>query len=154
MGVSGSGKSTVGKLLAARLGLPFYDGDDYHPEANIRKMASGNPLNDDDRHGWLMRLNKLIDQEGSGGLVLACSALKEQYRRTISKGLAEEPVWIFLEGSFQQILSRLSQRKDHYMPSALLESQFETLEVPDYGLNINIENTPAEIVEMILKNKQ
>lgn len=152
MGVSGSGKSTVGQMLATRLGLPFYDGDDFHPEANIRKMASGNPLNDDDRLGWLLRLNELLHKEESGGLVLACSALKEKYRRTMAKGLDSEPVWIYLEGSFQQILSRLKERKDHFMPSALLKSQFETLEVPTYGLSINIAKTPAEIIEEIVNN--
>ncbi len=154
MGVSGSGKSTIGQMLASRLGLPFHDGDDYHPEKNIRKMASGNPLNDDDRLGWLLRLNELLRKEASSGLVLACSALKEKYRRTVANGLDNEPVWIYLEGSFDQILSRLEERKEHFMTSALLKSQFETLEVPTYGLSINIEKAPTEIIEEILNNHQ
>lgn len=152
MGVSGSGKSTVGRLLAEKFSLEFYDADDYHPEANIRKMTSGKALNDDDRQGWLERLNELIVQHWQSGLVLACSALKEKYRRTLAMGLEAEPHWIYLDGTYEEILKRLSDRKEHYMPPTLLKSQFETLEEPDYAYRVSIRNTPGEIVSQIMKN--
>lgn len=147
MGVSGCGKSTVGKLLAKKLELPFYDADDYHPQENIDKMASGKPLNDQDRQGWLLRLHKLILDCESTGLVLACSALKEGYRRTMASGLKSEPTWIYLNGSYEEILNRLGARSEHFMPSTLLRSQFETLEVPDYAIVQSISKSPTEIVE-------
>ena len=151
MGVSGSGKSTVGKLLAEDLGLLFYDADDYHPEANIKKMSSGKALNDLDRQGWLERLNQLIVLNQDDGLVLACSALKEKYRRRMVAGLEQEPNWIYLDGTYEEILARLQGRKAHFMPSALLRSQFETLEVPDYAFAVSIQGSPEQIVSEIFK---
>ncbi len=152
MGVSGSGKTTIGKLLGQKLGLEFHDADDYHPEANILKMASGMPLNDDDRYSWLIRLNKLILDRQSNGLVLACSALKESYRQLLISELTKEIKWIYLEGSFEEILQRMKGREDHFMPAKLLRSQFETLEVPEYALTVPISNSPETTVKYILEH--
>ena len=153
MGVSGVGKTTVGKLLAQKLKLPFFDGDDYHPEQNIKKMASGQSLNDKDREGWLKRLNELAKENSQkSGCVIACSALKEKYRNLLENGLKQSPHWIFLEGSFELISKRLESRKEHYMPVNLLQSQFETLETPTNAFTFNIENSPEIIVEMLLQN--
>ncbi|MGM0580847.1 MAG: decarboxylating NADP(+)-dependent phosphogluconate dehydrogenase [Bacteroidota bacterium] len=150
MGVSGVGKTTVGKLLAQNLNIPFFDGDDFHPEHNIKKMASGQSLNDDDRQEWLKSLNKLAkEQSQESGCVIACSALKEKYRTLLENGLNKPPHWVYLEGSFDLISSRLKNRKGHYMPSNLLQSQFDTLEIPDNALTFNVDNPPEEIVEMI-----
>ena len=103
MGVSGCGKSTIGKMLAQELEIPFFDGDDYHPEANIEKMKSGRPLNDEDRKGWLLRLNTLAQSQKEKGAVIACSALKEAYRVLLNKGLKNEVCWVYLEGSYATI---------------------------------------------------
>lgn len=138
MGVSACGKSTMGKALAARLGIPFFDGDDFHPQANIDKMASGIPLEDSDRMGWLERLNELARQQGEQqGAVIACSALKESYRELLSKDLKSEQVWVVLLGTYEQLLQRIQSRKDHFMPPALLKSQFDTLEIPEYGIHLD-----------------
>ncbi|MEN8789243.1 MAG: gluconokinase [Flavobacteriaceae bacterium] len=151
MGVSGSGKSTIGKLLGRKLGLEFYDADDYHPKPNILKMASGKPLNDDDRHGWLIRLNKLITDRQDQGLVLACSALKESYRQLLTGELGKEIKWIYLDGSFDEILQRMEGRKDHFMPAKLLRSQFDTLEIPSYALSVPIGGSQESTVSYILE---
>ena len=112
MGVSGTGKSTIGKLLSNKLALPFYDGDDYHPKANIDKMAAGKPLNDDDRHDWLVQLNKIALKNKELGSIIACSSLKKKYRDILKKDLTHF-CFIFLEGSFDLILSRMKKRKNH-----------------------------------------
>jgi len=130
MGVSGCGKSTIGKLLANEFDMPFFDGDDYHPEANIEKMAAGSPLTDDDRQGWLQRLNALSVAHKNQGAVIACSALKDAYRKILSQNLAKQVEFIYLEGTLEEISGRLQQRKNHFMPAGLLQSQFETLETP------------------------
>lgn len=151
MGVSGSGKTTVGKLLASRLGLDFYDADDFHSSANIQKMSSGIPLNDTDRLPWLKKLSENIREWNSGnGAVLACSALKESYRNQLSK--ANKVKWIILNGDYELIRSRMKQRREHYMESGLLRSQFDTLELPSYGLHFNITNSPEKIVAEILSS--
>ncbi|EDM45392.1 gluconokinase and phosphogluconate dehydrogenase (decarboxylating) fusion [unidentified eubacterium SCB49] len=153
MGVSGCGKSTVGKLLAQELEIPFIDGDDYHPEANIKKMASGQALNDADRKGWLETLNDLAKQQLSKeGCVIACSALKQKYRDTLSQSIAHQVEWIYLSGTIAQIFERLKSRSDHFMPSTLLQSQFDTLEVPNKALHIDIGLSP-EIIIKTIKNK-
>ena len=150
MGVSGVGKSTIGKLLADTLTLPFFDGDDYHPESNIAKMKEGHSLNDTDRHGWLQKLNEIAKKHSDSGAIIVCSALKEKYRTLLNNGLEDKVVWVYLEGSFDEIMDRLQKRKGHYMPSKLLKSQFDTLEVPENAITVPIHNTPENIVSEII----
>lgn len=151
MGVSGCGKSTIGKLLAAELEIPFFDGDDYHPESNVKKMAAGNPLNDDDRTDWLKLLNRLSIENSNSGVVIACSALKESYRLILSKNLDDQMTFVYLNGTFEEISNRLMQRKNHFMPSGLLRSQFNTLEVPSEAIVVSILDTPKEIIAHIME---
>jgi len=144
MGVSGSGKTTVGQLLAARLGLPFYDGDDFHPAANVAKMASGHPLTDEDRAGWLATLAADLGRwREAGGAVLACSALKEAYRQTLQAGAGAPLSWVFLDTDPAVLRARLAARKGHYMKADMLDSQLATLEKPTYGLRLT-DDAPAE----------
>jgi carbohydrate kinase (thermoresistant glucokinase family) len=152
MGVSGCGKSTLGKALAERLRLPFFDGDDFHPPENIQKMADGVPLDDSDRAGWLKSLNQLALQHKGKGAVIACSALKEAYRKLLEMGLAGDITWIYLYGNYQDILQRMSLRESHYMPSSLLKSQFKALEPPAYGVHIPISLSTADAVSKILES--
>ncbi len=151
MGVSGVGKTTVGKLLANALTLPFIDADDFHPKENIAKMASGIPLNDNDRHQWLLNLNGVLLEHQKTGAVLACSALKEKYRDLLNSGLKKPLRFILLEGSFEQLKQRLQARKGHFMPAKLLTSQLETLEPPQNAIKVSISHTPDEIVAQIIR---
>lgn len=152
MGVSGSGKSTIGKLLAESLNIQFYDGDDFHPAENKLKMQSGIPLNDDDRYPWLKRLNGLAKESiAQSGCIIACSALMESYRTMLTQGFTEPVHWFFLEGEFDVIQKRLEKRQMHFMPAQLLMSQFDILEIPDYAIKISIDATPETIVKNILK---
>lgn len=150
MGVSGCGKSTIGKLLATSLAIPFFDGDDYHPDANIQKMKAGMPLNDDDRHEWLVRLNELAKENMENGAVIACSALKEKYRIALNLGIDDKVRWVFLEGTFKEVLDRLQKRAGHFMPVELLRSQFDTLEPPQNAITVSIGKTPKAIVSEVL----
>lgn len=155
MGVSGSGKTTIGSLLAEREGTVFADADDYHPLANKQKMASGQPLNDDDREPWLETLNRLMRgwyDSGKGG-VLACSALKEKYRTTLSAGMPKGTVsFVWLDGSHELIAERLAARKHEYMNPKLLDSQLATLEPPVDALRVVNDRPPEEVVEQILQH--
>ncbi|TCJ17705.1 gluconokinase [Flaviaesturariibacter flavus] len=151
MGVTGSGKSTIGKLLARRLSLPFFDADDYHSPENIRKMSQGIPLTDADRMPWLQRLARLLATREQGGAVLACSALREIYRRHLRQDLRQEPIWILLDGPEAVLRSRLKRRQGHYMAPELLASQLEALERPPYALCIPIGQEPDAIVSTILE---
>ena len=152
IGVSGCGKSTIGKLLANKVDIPFFDGDDFHPQANIDKMSAGNALTDDDRKQWLIDLNQhAIKQSLINGGIIACSALKESYREILQKDLATHLKWVFLYGSQDLIQSRMESRANHFMPINLIQSQFETLEVPNYGLHIDIVDSPELIVNNIIK---
>lgn len=150
MGVSGSGKSTIGKLLAETLNIPFFDGDDYHPKANIEKMAGGTPLNDDDRKGWLLTLNGLAKSNEQQGAVIVCSALKKSYRKLLRNGLDQCRV-VYLKGSMEQINHRLQQRKNHFMPADLLQSQFDTLEEPINAIIVSADMTPEETIKEIVQ---
>lgn len=151
MGVSGCGKSTIGKLLASAYELPFFDGDDYHPPENVEKMSKGIPLEDADRKGWLRRLNILAKEYQGHGAVIACSALKKAYRDQIAHTLAHQMEFIYLEGSKDAILRRLEARKGHFMPAGLLDSQFQTLEVPLDAITVSIEKSPEDIVSEIME---
>ena len=152
MGVSACGKTTIGQLLSNALNVPFYDADDFHPQANREKMISGFPLNDDDRAPWLSILsNKLKQWNASKGAVLACSALKETYRQQLSKDVLSIK-WIYLEGSYELIKQRIENRKQHFQKSKMIQSQFDILEVPNYGIHVNINNKPQDIITYILSN--
>lgn len=149
MGVTGSGKTTVGRQLSGDLGWAYYDADDFHPRANVEKMSAGVPLDDADRIPWLETLRDLIRrtlERGENG-VLACSALKKSYREYL---LIDERVrLIHLRGDYQLIQKRLSARREHYMNPALLDSQFATLEEPEPDVQVDISSTPPEIVKAI-----
>ena len=155
MGVSGSGKTTIGTLLAERAGAVFADADDYHPLANKQKMAAGPPLDDADRQPWLETLNEMMRgwfREGSSG-VLACSALKAKYRETLASGMPEGAVhFVLLEGSPELIAQRLAVRKHEYMNPKLLASQLQTLETPSESEAFRIVNdeAPGVVVDKIL----
>ena len=151
MGVSGCGKSTIGNLLSDELKIPFYDGDDYHSETNVKKMASGQPLTDDDRMDWLLSLNEIALNRREKGAIIGCSALKESYRKILENNLENDVNWIYLSGSFDEVMSRLNQRKGHFMPAALLKSQFETLEIPGNAIKVSINQSAGQIVKRILE---
>ena len=157
MGVSGSGKTTIGTLLAARTGTVFADADGFHPAANKLKMASGQPLDDDDREPWLEELNRLMRgwfDAGVGG-VLACSALKEKYRTTLSAGMPAGTVhFVLLDGSPELIAERLAVRKHEFMTPKLLASQFATLEPPTDALRVVNDREPDQVVDAILAQVQ
>ena len=149
-GVSGSGKTTIGKALAQLWHLPFYDADDFHPQANIQKMSSGIPLTDEDRWPWLHTINRHAANalKAKGG-IYACSALKHIYRSALVRGLEHQSYdFIHLHGSFHLIYQRLSDRSEHFMPIELLKSQFDTYEGPHTGLRVDIDQ-PLET--MIIK---
>jgi gluconokinase len=152
MGVTGSGKTTVGRLLSTELGWRYYDADDFHPQANIEKMRDGIPLNNDDRRPWLESLGQLVhgSLERGENIVLACSALKESYRKFL---LVDERVkLIYLKGDYELIQKRLNARRGHYMNPKLLDSQFETLEEPESNGQVDISLTPEEIVKTIKRD--
>ena len=149
MGVAGSGKTTIGRGLADELGWKFYDGDDFHPRANVEKMARGLPLDDDDRAPWLESLRDLIRSCLARGesAVLACSALKRSYREYL---LIDENVeLVYLKGDYELIEGRLEGRRGHYMKPKLLDSQFAALEEPERGLTVDISLPPEKIIETI-----
>jgi gluconokinase len=152
MGVSGSGKTTVGLLLAKALGGDFAEGDAYHPPANVEKMRRGIPLDDADRRPWLETLSREIGTWLAAGrtVVLACSALKRGYREILRGGRADVH-FVYLKGDAALIRARLATRKGHYMPPSLLASQIATLEEPKSALIIDIAGAPEAIVAEILK---
>ncbi|MCD6297809.1 MAG: gluconokinase, partial [Deltaproteobacteria bacterium] len=151
MGVCSCGKTTVAKLLASKLGVGFYDGDDFHPGSNVEKMRSGAALNDGDRFGWLKQLAGQCRQwEQAGGAVLACSALKESYRRILRQSGCEMR-FVYLKGSRQQIIERMRQRKGHFMPVNLVDSQFADLQEPADAIVADISNSAEEIAEKVLR---
>ena len=147
MGVSGCGKSTVGALLAQKLGVEFLDGDEFHPPQNVAKMAAGVPLDDADRRPWLERLN--AELRARADVVLACSALKQSYRDILAQGA--DCRFVHLRGSIELIRSRLQERKHRYMPASLLESQFAALEAPARAIDVDIGMQPADCVAAIAR---
>jgi len=151
MGVSGSGKTSVGRLVARVLQVPFVDGDDLHPRANISKMKEGFPLTDEDRVPWLNRVAAemlcLAQQEGG---VVACSALKEIYRKILFSDVSFPVLLVYLKGTRNTLSQRLTQRTEHFMPPALLDSQLKTLEEPDAALTLSIELTPEILCHRIV----
>ena len=150
MGVSGCGKTTVGKRLSQALNIHFIEADDFHPEANVEKMKNGIPLNDEDRLPWLENLAKELKRKESEGAVLACSALKKSYRIILKSLISKKLEIVFLEGSFEKIKERMESRSGHFMPSKLLKSQFDTLEFPENAWTFDIEYSPENIVLEIL----
>lgn len=151
MGVSGSGKSTVGRLLAEQLGCDFFDGDDYHPAVNVEKMRNGIPLTDDDRAGWLAKLASMLADHAvvNKSAVIACSALKESYRN-ILQGNLRSLIFVYLKGDYDTILARMQARSGHYMKPEMLQSQFATLEEPKDDITASINQSPEDIVNQIL----
>ncbi|MFJ1872668.1 gluconokinase [Streptomyces chartreusis] len=147
MGVAGTGKTTIGPLLAARLGVPYAEGDDFHPQANIAKMSAGVPLDDDDRWPWLDAIGTWAHERAGLGGVVSCSALKRSYRDRLR---AEAPgvVFVHLSGDRALIEDRMAHRQGHFMPTALLDSQFATLQplqADEAGVAVDVAGSPAEI---------
>lgn len=154
MGVSGSGKSSVGEALAARLGVPFRDGDSFHPEANVKKMASGVPLTDDDRWPWLDAIGAAIKATpDDGGIVVACSALRRIYRERLTAAAGRPILFVLLDATRDLLEARLGGRKGHFMPRSLLDSQLATLERPapdERAISVAVDPPVPAVVEAIV----
>ncbi|MEU1282374.1 gluconokinase [Streptomyces sp. NPDC005805] len=149
MGVAGTGKTTVGPLLAAALGVPYAEGDDFHPPANIAKMSAGTPLDDEDRRPWLDAIGAWAHERAGLGGVVSSSALKRDYRDRL-RAAAPDAVFLHLTGDRELIERRMSQRRGHFMPTALLDSQFATLQPlgdDEAGVAVDVTGTPEEITE-------
>jgi len=152
IGVSGSGKTTIGQMLARALGWGFSDADDFHSSTNIEKMKKGIPLTDEDRQPWLRSLRTAIEEWNRSGNshILACSALKEGYRQTLGQN-DPNVVFVYLQASFDLISERLNARKGHFFNASLLRSQFEALEAPQDAITVDASKKPRQIVDAILK---
>lgn len=149
MGVAGTGKTTIGPQLAARLGVPYAEGDDFHPQANIAKMSAGTPLDDDDRWPWLDAIGAWAHERAGLGGVVSCSALKRSYRDRL-RAAAPDLVFVHLAGDRPLIEDRMSHRQGHFMPTALLDSQFATLQPlqeDEAGVVVDVSGSPEEITE-------
>ena len=152
MGVSGCGKTTIGSALANRLGIPFYDADDFHPECNKKKMAEGFPLTDADRWPWLRELTKQMTLwQKEGDAILACSALKEAYRDTLRTSGPTQ--FIYLKAGRNTLMSRLTNRTNHFMPPELLASQLDTLEEPSHAWTVTADRSVNQIIQSIITIK-
>ena len=149
-GVAGTGKTTIGRQLAAELGWPYHEADDFHSAANKEKMGRGVPLDDSDRAPWLAAIRAAMDGCRAAGhsAVFSCSALKEDYRRVLLDGTTDTTL-VFLSGDRDLLLARLAQRAGHYMKPGMLESQFAILEPPADALQLDVRQTPAELVAEI-----
>lgn len=151
MGVSGSGKTTIGKLLSEQLVVPFFDADDFHPASNIEKMKVGIPLTDDDRKDWLQKINIIAtEQLQFKGAVIACSALKEKYREQLARNV-HKVEWIYLKGDYELIHQRMEKRLHHYFSASMLQSQFDLLEEPANAIKVDVHITEEAIVNSIVK---
>ena len=148
MGVSGAGKTTIGEALAARLGWPYLDADDYHPPENVAKMASGTPLEDADRWPWLERMNAELRKQRDA--VLGCSGLKESYRRLLARGIDDFRI-VYLHGTPELLRERVASRKHRYMPASLLASQLATLEPPQDAIAIDVAEPVERSVDRIVR---
>ena len=149
MGVSGCGKTTLGKKLAAFLDLPFIEGDQFHAAENIEKMKSGIPLNDQDRVPWLTDLNEAVIRKKNTGVVLACSALKKKHRDLLSQNIpSNQLLWVYLACDIKTLQERM-QNRNHFMPTSLLESQLETLEVPKDALHLDAKYEIKKLITQI-----
>ncbi|TMH74734.1 MAG: gluconokinase [Betaproteobacteria bacterium] len=148
MGVSGAGKTTIGRLVAARLGWRFIEGDEYHPPENVAKMAAGIALEDSDRWPWLDALNRRIRNERNA--IVTCSALKESYRQRLLAGIKDARI-VYLHAPKALIAARVAGRKHKFMPASLLESQFATLEPPAAAIDIDVSGDPEDSVDAILQ---
>jgi carbohydrate kinase (thermoresistant glucokinase family) len=155
MGVSGSGKTTVGTALAERLGWPFVDGDDFHPPANVDKMSRGEPLTDADRTPWLRAIRSFIDEriERDESAIIACSALKQAYRAVLRDGAEDAVRFVYLRGDFDLIHERMRRRTNHFFDADLLASQFDALEPPDSddAIIVDINQPPDAIADAIVE---
>jgi gluconokinase len=149
MGVAGSGKTTIGKRLAAALALPFVEGDNFHDPENIERMRRDEPLTDEMRGPWLDRLNRELHRRRATGVVLACSALTEWSRRRLRAGLSDVK-FVVLTGDAALLRARLAHRKGHFFDPDLLESQLATLEIPEDGIIVPIDGTPDEVTQRAL----
>lgn len=152
LGVAGSGKSTIGKMLAEALSWHYFDADDFHSGDNKMKMNRGIPLSDEDRMAWLKSLNNLLKEleKSDENAVLACSALKNSYRHLLSANVTQRITWVFLKGDFETLSDRLSSRKGHFFNPHLLRSQLQTLEEPTDAITVDIRHSPKELTKMIL----
>lgn len=153
IGVSGSGKTTIGKMLATQLDWTFYDGDDFQPKDNVAKMEQGMPLNDRDRRPWLLAIHNLLVGLSAkrGRSIIACSALKQDYRDLLVTGL-QGIRFVYLKGEYAILEDRLKRRHGHYFKAALLGSQFEILEEPEDAIIVNVDNPPEAITASIRKS--
>jgi gluconokinase len=151
MGVSGSGKTTIGKLLADELGWEFLEADDFHPPANIDKMRRGVPLDDTDRDPWLTAIAQALEARGRANThaVLACSALKHAYRKRLR--VSADVRFVYLKGSFEEIQERIGDRSGHFFSPELLDTQFEALEEPRDALVVDVSDPPETIVRQIMQ---
>lgn len=152
MGVAGSGKSRIGQSLADALGWQFADADSLHPAANVEKMSHGHPLTDEDRLPWLEKVHSVMSSwiaTGTGG-VMACSALKQSYRDILAADSEDQVKFAYLKGSFELFQNRLNNRKNHFMKSDMLESQFKTLEAPQDALVVDAAQSPEQIIQELV----
>jgi carbohydrate kinase (thermoresistant glucokinase family) len=151
MGVSSSGKTTIGNELSKRLKWPFFDGDSFHPPENIEKMKRGVPLDDQDRYPWLLAIRKQINIQvsESKSAIFACSALKERYREILMQGVPNINL-IYLDAPIETVSLRANCRKHEYMPASLVESQFLALEIPKNGIKVSVAGSIEETVNMIM----
>ncbi len=152
MGVSGSGKTTIGQQLSAATGYVFYDADNFHTKENVAKMHAGIALTDEDRWPWLKNINQFVTEKiATAHIIFGCSALKKVYRNHLGSGIEDNCRWVYLQGDYATILERLNKRTGHYMPPTLLQSQFDALEIPADAIEIDIRQTPEDIIAQIIK---